>query len=110
MNLSFRMKVIEVRGKSTRATRKVYILLTQDMVNALDYIVTKRLHAKGNPFLFARKTATTPLDGCEAMRVVTERCPSLQHPSSIRSTTLRTYLATTAQVTLILPVYFVCIY
>lgn len=45
-----------------------------------------------------RKTDRTPLDGCEAMRIVTEICPRLTYPERIRSRKIRKYLATTCQV------------
>ena len=54
-----------------------------------------------NPYVFARKgLSQTPIDGCKAMRDVTEGCPGLQLPKAIRSTKLRKYLATTLQVSI----------
>ncbi|XP_074661519.1 uncharacterized protein LOC141914151 [Tubulanus polymorphus] len=45
-----------------------------------------------------RKSSRTPLDGCEAFRVVTNECPNLLEPGSIRTSALRRYLATTSQI------------
>lgn len=38
------------------------------------------------------------MDGCTAMRMVTNECPGLQEPGRIRTREMRRYLATTAQV------------
>lgn len=92
------MDLIEVRGKSTRTLRKVFVLITKEMATCVDFLIETRKHGDNNPYLFARKLSKSPLDGCTAMRVVTASCPSLKNPLSIRSTKLRRYLATTAQV------------
>ena len=47
---------------------------------------------------FRRRGCPTLIDGCQAMRYVSEQCPYLKGPSRIRSTALRKYFATTSQV------------
>ncbi|XP_074652770.1 uncharacterized protein LOC141907100 [Tubulanus polymorphus] len=91
-----RMRVIEIRGKSTRSIRGVYILLTEKMVKAIEHILDTRQST--SDFIFARKRADTPLDGCTAMREMTKLCPGLNAPERIRSTKLRSFFATTLQI------------
>ncbi|KAL5020636.1 hypothetical protein ScPMuIL_002282 [Solemya velum] len=40
-----RMQLIEVRGKSTRGLRKVFLLLSEDMVEGIQHLLTTRAHA-----------------------------------------------------------------
>lgn len=97
--LASRMTVIEVRGKSTRGLRKVFIILSQQMFKACQHLIEKRMAvgiSPSNKYLFARIEGT-PLDGCKAMRDVTEKCPDLETPYLIRTRLLRKYLATTIQ-------------
>ena len=49
--LNIRMKVVEVRGKSTRSIRKVYILITPEMVRAIKYVCEKR--QQDSPFVIS---------------------------------------------------------
>lgn len=94
------MDLLEVRGKSTRRIRKVFILLTKDMTEGINHILSTRINAGVDPqskFVFAR-TSGTPQDGCTAMRQITMDCPGLSNPSLIRTRLLRKYLATTTQV------------
>lgn len=94
------MQLIEVRGKSTRGLRKVFVLLTLDMVQGICHLLSSRIYAGVDPsniYVFAR-TTQSPLDGCEAMRDVTTNCPGLIKPELIRTRLLRKYLATTCQV------------
>ncbi|KAJ8315158.1 hypothetical protein KUTeg_007308 [Tegillarca granosa] len=94
------MHLVEVRGKSTRGLRKVYILLTPDMVDGINFLLTSRIHAGINPenvYVFGR-TTSTPQDGCTAMRMVSEACPGLSNPDLIRTRLLRKYMATTSQI------------
>ena len=104
MYMYFRMDLVEVRGKSTRGIRKVFILLTPDMSEAIEYLLHTRVKvgiSTSNPYVFARKgQSQTPIDGCKAMRDVTEGCPGLQLQKTIRSTKLRKYPATTLQVSI----------
>ncbi|XP_074661297.1 uncharacterized protein LOC141913965 [Tubulanus polymorphus] len=73
--------------------------MTNDMIDAITYL-TQTNQNKLNPYLFARQSplSRTPLDGCEAFRVITSLCPNLQNATSIRSSALRRYLATTSQI------------
>ena len=81
---------------STRSVRKFYVLLTPKMKDYINFILKSRKHR--NPYTFGRENETSPIDDCEAMRTVTKRCPNLKHEKRIRSTQLRRYLATTAQI------------
>jgi len=97
------MSLVEVRGKSTRRLRKVFILLTPGMREGLAYLISNRENVDimpNNPFVFARQNTTSPISGCEAMRKVTDECPGLVDPGSIRTRQLRKYFATTLQVKL----------
>ncbi|XP_064630705.1 uncharacterized protein LOC135494501 [Lineus longissimus] len=95
--LAKRMALIEVRGKSTRSLRKVFILLSPDMVEQIEYLIKKRKII--SPYVFSRpREINSPTDGCEAIRVVTSKCPMLRNPASIRTRGLRKYMATTAQI------------
>ena len=100
----FRMKVRPVRGKSTGQQRKVFILFTNDMVMGLNYLLKSRHLANipsDNKYVFARKRSLGPIDGCTAMREITEMCPGLTNSKVIRIRGLRKYLATTLQVFII---------
>lgn len=95
-----RMQLIEVRGKSTRGLRKVFILLTPDMVEGIAYLLRTRIYAGVDPlnkYVFGRANGS-PIDGCGAMRYVAEACPNLKKPELIRTRLLRKYMATTSQV------------
>ena len=77
------MKVIEVRAKSTRGLRKVYIILSEWMNKACLHLLNTKLHAginPLNPYLFV-KSERSPLDGCQAMLVMCERCDRLRQKS-----------------------------
>ena len=97
--LANRMRVVEVRGKSTRGLRKVFIILSEPMMKACVHLNQTRLYAgidPSNEFLFARQGGSV-LDGCKAMRDMTSKCPGLECPHLIRTRLLRKYLATTIQ-------------
>lgn len=66
------MTVLEVRGKSTRGIRKVYIVLTPDMCDGIEWFLKARKKLGiTSKYLFSRKKADAfPLDGCTAMRNV----------------------------------------
>ena len=99
--LAKRMKVIEVRGKSTRGLRKVFVILSDLMHKGCLHLLKTRKYIgipASNKFLFARVGSDNPLDGCEAMRVMTELCEGLEKPGLIRTRLLRKHLATTVQV------------
>ena len=98
-----RVDLLEVRGKRTCALRKVFILLTPDMVNGLNYLAQTRKQvgiSSRNNYMFARRSCVTPLDGCTSIKEQVDDCPGLGSPEAIRSRSLRKYLATTLQVTL----------
>jgi len=97
----FRMSLCEVRGKSTRRLRKVFVLLKPEMMGAVRVLLAARELLgipSSNKYLFARPNSDGPMDGCTAMRDVTGQCKVLKKPKAIRSRQLRTYLATTLQV------------
>jgi hypothetical protein len=48
--------------------------------------------------IIIRPDGTTPRDGCAAMRRVTNECPGLKQPETIRSRLLRRYIGTNLQV------------
>lgn len=103
MVLFYRMHLMEVRGKSTRKVRKVFVLLSQDMIDGINHMLSTRAYAGVDPknkYLFSN-SCDSPLDGCTAMRTITESCPGLNKAHLIRSRLLRKYLATTSQVWLI---------
>jgi hypothetical protein len=94
------MDLVEVRGKSTRKLRRVFLLLTRDMTAGIQHLLTTRIHAgitPENKYVFGR-TSNLPLDGCTAIREITSDCPGLANPNLIRSRTIRKYLATSTQV------------
>ncbi|GFN83295.1 Zinc finger protein 271 [Plakobranchus ocellatus] len=96
-----RIDLIEVRGKSTRGQRKVFIILTQEMIKACDHLLETKIHAGLDPenhFFFSRQNSLGPIDGCKAMREVTNICERVKEPKLIRSRLLRKYLATTIQI------------
>ena len=97
--LASRMVAIEVRGKSTRGLRKVFVVLSQPMLSLCQHLIQKRMYVgipPSNAYLFTRPSGSV-LDGCQAMREVTSRCPGLECPELIRTRLLRKYLATTIQ-------------
>ncbi len=98
--LANRMIAIEVRGKSTRGLRKVFVVLTTAMLRACEHLIRMRMYVgipPLNPYLFVKPSGSV-LDGCRAMRDVTQRCPGLERPDLIRTRLLRKYLATTIQI------------
>ncbi|XP_078312171.1 uncharacterized protein LOC111134313 isoform X1 [Crassostrea virginica] len=95
-----RMELVEVRGKSTRKLRKVFILLTPDMTAGINHLLSTRIYAgvaPNNRYVFSRST-DLPLDGCLAMRQITTDCPGLSSPDLIRTRLIRKYLATSTQI------------
>ena len=55
--------MIEVRGKSTRRVRKVYILITSEMRQALDYVLANRAQ-KTSKYVFTRWVACECMFAC----------------------------------------------
>ena len=96
-----RMELIEVRGKSTRGLRKVFIVLTPEMIEACEHLLKTKYHSgqsSDNPYFFSRKNSLSPIDGCTAMREITALCKQIKEPDLIRSRLLRRYMATTIQI------------
>lgn len=88
---------VEIRGKRGR---KVAVLLSPDMVNALNLLISKRQECgvpDENTFLFARPNCLTPYRGQDCLRVFAEECGA-QNPELLRSTQLRKHVATLSQV------------
>ena len=97
--LATRMSVVEVRGKSTRGLRKVFVILSPEMLEACNHLIQTRMYVgidSSHDYLFARPGGSA-IDGCRAMREVTSMCPGLEAPELIRTRLLRKYLATTIQ-------------
>ena len=89
------------REKHQRFTKSLY---PSDKGNDEEHPVSGEefpCHVVNTEYVCSRKSGTSPLDGCTAMRDITARCPDLQNPEAIRSTKLRRYLATTTQVSLL---------
>ena len=92
---------MHVRGKGGR---HVPILMSADIVQAIDILVSTR-SAVGvgaqNLYLFAAPTrmSVKPLRGYQCIGNVIKRIPNLVMPERIRSTKLRKYVATVAQLT-----------
>lgn len=97
--LLFRLQLLYVRGKRGR---KVPVLLTEDLVKAIVALIDTRseigIHPQ-NQYVFAAPTreSLSFLRGHDSMANITSRC-GLQHPEAIRSTKVRKYTATVAQV------------
>lgn len=88
---------VEIRGKRGR---KVAVLLTPDMVDALTFLVSKR-EACGvqdaNCFLFARPSCQSHYRGQDCLRFYAIQCGA-QNPEHLRSTHLRKHVATLSQI------------
>ncbi|GFS23505.1 hypothetical protein ElyMa_006978900 [Elysia marginata] len=48
--------------------------------------------------MFASRSEASRLDGCQAMQVVSDKCPGLENPDRVRTRLLRKHLATTVQI------------
>ncbi|CAM4572114.1 unnamed protein product [Leuciscus chuanchicus] len=88
---------VEIRGKKGR---KVAVLLSPDMVNALTLLISKRQECgvpQDNTFLFARPSCLTSYRGQDCLRIYADECGA-QNPELLRSTLLRKHVATLSQV------------
>ncbi|XP_055082072.1 uncharacterized protein LOC129456738 isoform X1 [Periophthalmus magnuspinnatus] len=88
---------VEIRGKRGR---KVAVLLSPDMVNALTHLINKRKDCgvpEDNPFLFGRPQCLTPYRGPDCLRLYASECGA-KNPQLLRSTQLRKHVATLSQV------------
>ncbi|XP_059184663.1 uncharacterized protein LOC131967738 isoform X2 [Centropristis striata] len=88
---------IEIMGKRGR---KVAVLLTPRMVDALSLLTSQRTECgvcATNIFLFARPKSMTHYRGQDCLRVHASQCGA-KHPEHLRSTQLRKHVATLSQV------------
>lgn len=88
---------VEIRGKRGR---KVIVLLSPDMVDALTHLINKRKECgvpHENNFLFARPHCLSPYRGQDCLRTYGNECGA-QNPELLRSTQLRKHVATLSQV------------
>ncbi|XP_051743094.1 uncharacterized protein LOC127508770 isoform X1 [Ctenopharyngodon idella] len=88
---------VEIRGKRGR---KVAILLTPDVVDALLLLVSKRSECgvlDTNEFLFARPNCQSHYRGQDSLRAYASECGA-QNPEFLRSTHLRKHVATLSQI------------
>ena len=91
-----KLALVEVLGKRKR---RVPIILTPYMQNALDTIVRFRteMDLEDNPYLFSKAGTKTFVPGWVAIKTACKLC-QLKRPDLITSTRLRKYLATVTQV------------
>nr|XP_055041257.1 uncharacterized protein LOC129428912 isoform X2 [Misgurnus anguillicaudatus]XP_055041258.1 uncharacterized protein LOC129428912 isoform X2 [Misgurnus anguillicaudatus] len=90
---------VEIMGKKGR---KVAVLLSHDLVGAIQLLVDKRDSCEvdgDNPFLFARPkcSATSFFRGQDCIRLFANQCGA-QNPEYLRSTQLRKQVATMSQI------------
>ncbi|XP_073719998.1 uncharacterized protein [Misgurnus anguillicaudatus] len=90
---------VEIMGKKGR---KVAVLLSPDLVGAIQLLVDKRDSCEvdgDNPFLFARPkcSATSFFRGQDCIRLFANQCGA-QNPEYLRSTQLRKQVATMSQI------------
>lgn len=93
------MKLVQIPGKRGRT---VPVLLREEMVSAINLLISTRLSVgvnPHNPYIFARpnKDSLNNIRGPDALRSVVERA-GLISPQAITSTKLRKYTATVCQV------------
>eukprot|EP00795_Rhopilema_esculentum_P013171 gene13171-3969_t len=99
LELCKRMDLVYVRGKRSR---KVPILLTAEIVNAMKALIKTR-DAVGvsneNKYVFAAPSrgSLNYLRGPDCLNAVVKSC-QLKNPSAIKSTQLRKYVATVSQI------------
>ncbi|XP_057211659.1 uncharacterized protein LOC130567503 isoform X1 [Triplophysa rosa] len=88
---------VEIRGKRGR---KVAVLLSPDMVDALTLLVSRRSECgvqDTNGFLFARPHCQSHYRGQDSLRAYASECGA-QNPEFLRSTQLRKHVATLSQI------------
>ncbi|KAL7846096.1 hypothetical protein AOLI_G00242880 [Acnodon oligacanthus] len=88
---------VEIKGKRGR---KVAVLLTPDMVDALTLLVSKRKACgvqDANCFLFSRPSCQSHYRGQDCLRLYAMHCGA-QNPEHLRSTHLRKHVATLSQI------------
>ena len=95
-----RMDMVEGLGKSKK-NQHAYILITPEAKMAIQELIAGREAVNislKNKYLFARLNSDTPLSGVDSLKEVCEKCPDLQYPEKITTTSLRKYVATVSQV------------
>ncbi|KAK0140187.1 hypothetical protein N1851_022885 [Merluccius polli] len=88
---------VELKGKRDR---KVAVLLTPEMVNALNIMIEKRKECgvpDENEYLFAVPSCLTCYRGHQCLRQLADECGA-KMPEYVRSTQLRKDIATTSQI------------
>jgi len=98
------MDMVIAAGKS-RKNVTAYILIPPDTKEAIDALLHYRDVVgvpRTNMFMFARMHADTPMSGHSELREVVASCPGIQRPQDITSTSLRKYVATVSQVSVLL--------
>ncbi|XP_067310638.1 uncharacterized protein [Pseudorasbora parva] len=88
---------VEIRGKRGR---KVAVLLTPQMVESLNLLVSRRIECgvqDVNIFLFARPKCSSYYRGQDSLRLHAEKCGA-KKPEYLRSTQLRKHVATLSQI------------
>ena len=90
---------IEIRGKRGS---NVPVLLTEEMVNAIDILIERRNETgvnSANEFLFARANygSLDHIRGCDCLRELAKEA-GCKNPSIMRSTPLRKQIATVSQI------------
>ena len=96
---SFRLDLVEIKGKRGR---KVPVLLTPEVLKAIDILIEHRDKVEinpANPFVFARasRQSRKNMRGWDCLRAVAARA-GLEKPHLITSTRLRKYVATVSQI------------
>lgn len=89
-----RMELIEVPGKNTRT---VPILIPPHILSAMNVLVAHRKDLGRNKYFFATNKTDGHLYSCGVMRNVAKKA-GLKQESWLTSTSLRKYIATSAQV------------
>jgi len=83
---------IEIKGKRGR---KVPVLITEDVKNSIELLLSKR--PNDSKYLFIKNNSTLPIRGCDVLRKFSSACGA-QHPRYLTSTRLRKHLATMSQI------------
>ena len=78
--LARRMSVVEVLGKSARGLRKVFVILSEEMMQACLHLIQTRMYVgigQSNEYRFVRPGGSA-LNGCKAMGNMTSKSPCLE--------------------------------
>ena len=93
----FRMDMVVVSGKSQKNVQ-AFILITPDAKQGIESLCKDGHRNPNSLYIFDKPNTLAPMDGCGAMRSITDICPGLQYPERIRSNKIRQYLAVFARV------------